>query len=172
MKRYVITFLSVLVLGIIVAATGLLMSGKTGPVTIQVLGPTGDTWYKPHPQPIWRFTITNKTHAPVFWMARISTSDRTDTNYSRAGGFIDWPEGSLNPGQGLETNMIVPANTGSLWCASVDYWYQPTATETNVWPRVYRIPGAWRFFRFKKVHTFSDVWRQTTNRTVVARAPE
>jgi hypothetical protein len=90
-------------------------------VTIRAIGPTGDTWYIPHPQPIWRFAITNSGTCAARWDSGVEVRGGSDKDYSHAGGFIDWPEGILGPGEGLLTNMIVPALTGSVWRAEVDY---------------------------------------------------
>jgi hypothetical protein len=109
-------------------------------VTIRTIGSTASTWYTPHPQPIWRFAITNTGTRPVQWFSGVEGKDGNDTNYSRAGGFVDWPEGILMPGEGVVTNMIVPALTGSVWRATVLY------CPTNA------VGG-------KSLRTFADEWR-------------
>ena len=59
-------------------------------------------------------------------MCGIEVRGGGDEEYSHAGGFIDWPEGVLASGQGIQTNMIVPAKAGSAWRAYVDYWMLPS----------------------------------------------
>lgn len=108
---------------------------------IQALGPTGEMWYRPDPQPIWSFAITNTGKHDVNWAAGISVKDGADKGYAYAGGFIDWPEGILAPGQGLHTSMIVPARSGSVWSAGVTCWRANTG-------------GSFK--------TFSDEWHQTS----------
>ena len=95
-------------------------------VTIRAVRAVGDTFYLPHPQPIWRFAITNSDSSDAQWMCGIEVRGGGDDEYSHAGGFIDWPEGVLASGQGIETNMIVPAKAGSAWRAYVDYWTLPS----------------------------------------------
>ena len=90
----------------------------TAAVTISAIEATGDTFYTPHPQPIWSFGITNRGTTPLYWEAGVEVQGE-HTNYSHAGGHIDWPEGILPPGSGLQTNMIVPA--GMSWRGWVDY---------------------------------------------------
>jgi hypothetical protein len=110
-------------------------------MTISTIGPTGDTFYIPHPQPIWEFAITNLGARDVEWRAGIEVRGNSDTNYSHAGGFFDWPEGILAPGQGLHTNMVVPAKSGSVWRANIDYW----PIRSKVHPD-------------REIHTYKDVW--------------
>jgi hypothetical protein len=93
-------------------------------MTIGAIGPTGDTIYPAHPQPIWAFAITNTGSSNVEWRAFIEVRGLTDTNYSYIGGHIDWPEGVLGPGRGLQTNMLVPAKCGG-WRAYIDYCSTP-----------------------------------------------
>ncbi|MEI7729686.1 MAG: hypothetical protein WCO56_08935 [Verrucomicrobiota bacterium] len=88
---------------------------------IRAIGPIGESFYNP-PQPIWRFAITNTGTSDARWMAVIQKQGVGDKDYANAGGHIDWPEGVLAPGQGIETNMIVPGRTGSVWRAHVDFW--------------------------------------------------
>lgn len=89
-------------------------------VTIRAVAPTGHTFYRP-PQPIWRFAITNTGDCYVAWMSFVETRDENDQDYSNAGGFIEWPEGILAPGQGLVRPMIVPAKKEIAWRAKVDF---------------------------------------------------
>ena len=93
---------------------------------IHAVAPTGETWYRP-PQRIWRFAITNTGDSQVVWNARIEVSGGSDRDYSHAGGHIEWPQGVLAPGQSVFTNMIVPAKTGSVWRASIEFW--PLSTQ-------------------------------------------
>ena len=90
-------------------------------MTIRALGPTGETWYQPAPQPVWSFAITNTGIRNVEWKAGIDRSE-SDKGFDYAGGFVDWPEGILSPGQGLRTNMIVPAKSGIAWRPMLVYW--------------------------------------------------
>jgi hypothetical protein len=90
--------------------------------TIRAVRFTGDTFFTSSPQPIWRFAMTNSSLSEVCWQSGIETRGDRDPGYSRAGGFIEWPEGILASGQGCETNMIVPAKTGSLWRAYIEFW--------------------------------------------------
>jgi hypothetical protein len=90
-------------------------------VTIRALQATGQTFFTPSPQPIWRFAITNSSQSEVCWQSGIETSGDRDHGYSRAGGFIEWPTGTLAPSQGIETNMIVPAKSGISWRAQVEF---------------------------------------------------
>ena|ERR1039457_5532871 len=83
---------------------------------------TGDTFFTPSPQPVWRFAITNSSQFEMCWQSGTETSGGGDPGYSRAGGFIEWPEGILASSQGCETNMIVPAKSGSAWRAYVEFW--------------------------------------------------
>jgi hypothetical protein len=161
-KRIGVIFFSLL-LPAVLAVVLLLQSVPRPAMTVRALHSTGDSWYKPHPQPIWRFAITNTGRARVFWQAGVEVRGGSDSEYSHAGGFIDWPEGSLPPGQGFETNMIVPAKTGSVWRASVTYWSETTPFEATLWRWGYRIPGYWRLFRSKEMHTSVDAWHNTTN---------
>ncbi len=88
-------------------------------VKIHAIGPIGETFWTA-PQPIWRFAITNTSDAIVLWKAGVEINGK-NRDYSIAGGFIDWPEGILQPKQTLLTNMIVPATTNG-WRGSIDYW--------------------------------------------------
>lgn len=88
-------------------------------VTIRAVSFTGESFSA---QPIWSFVITNTGKSQVCWMAWIEVQGGGDKNYSNAGGHIDWPEDVFAPGQGMETNMIVPAQTGSVWRACVESW--------------------------------------------------
>ena len=106
---------------------------------IRAIGPTGDTFFIPHPQPIWSFGITNTGSSEVSWNSDVEVRGGSDKEYSHAGGHIDWPEGVLAPGQGVVTNMIVPALTGSVWRAVVDY--RPTTT--NRWPKSQTYKDEW-----------------------------
>ena len=90
-------------------------------MTIHAVAPTGDTWYRP-PQPIWRFAITNTGACQLVWTSGVEVRGGSDRDYSHAGGHIEWPQGVLSPGESLFTNMIVPAVTGSVWRASVEFW--------------------------------------------------
>ena len=90
-------------------------------MTIQAVSPTRDTWYRP-PQPIWRFAITNTGNCEVVWASSVELVGGDDRDYSDAGGHIEWPDGVLAPGQGLITNMIVPARKGSVWRACIEFW--------------------------------------------------
>lgn len=103
----------------------LLLISRSRPVpasmTIRAVASTGDTWYQP-PQPIWEFAITNSGPSTVVWYSNVEVRDGNDRDYSHAGGHIQWPKGILAPGQGVLTNMIVPAKTGSVWRASLDFW--------------------------------------------------
>jgi hypothetical protein len=102
-------------------------------MTIRAVGSTSNTWYKPGPQPIWTFAITNTGSINVKWMARVELRGIPDKQYSMAGAFVDLPEGYLAPGQGLHTNMIVPALTGSMWRASIDYWPSNAGREMHTY---------------------------------------
>jgi hypothetical protein len=101
--------------------TGCTHTKPNGEITIQAVRFTGDTFYIPHPQPIWTFAITNSGKTEMEWTSGIEEKGGSNADYSRAGGHIDWPEGTLAPGQGLETNMIVPAKPGTAWRAYVEY---------------------------------------------------
>jgi len=90
-------------------------------VTIQALGNSGDTLYKAHPQPIWHFAITNNGSVWVHWASYVEEKGGKDTNFWYAGTWIEWPKGALAPGQGIRTNMIVPA-AGHAWRPSVVFW--------------------------------------------------
>jgi hypothetical protein len=99
-------------------------------MTIRAVGATEDTWYRPHPQPVWQFAITNTGNCELHWECGVEDRGWTDRAYSIAGGFIEWPEGVLAPGQGLCTNMIVPAK-GRAWRAFVEYWPPPLTSQTK-----------------------------------------
>ncbi len=101
---------------------GCVHTGRANAVKIRTVRFTGDTFFTPSPQPIWRFAITNSCQSEVCWQSGIETSGDRDPGYSRAGGLIEWPEGILASGQGCETNMIVPAKSGSAWRAYVEFW--------------------------------------------------
>jgi hypothetical protein len=88
---------------------------------IRSIGPLGERFYSPA-QPIWRFAITNTGTSEACWMAGIQVQGGSDMDYSHAGGHVEWPDGVLAPGYGIETNMIVPARTGSVWRAHIDFW--------------------------------------------------
>lgn len=88
-------------------------------VTIRAVHATGDTFFTPSPQPIWRFVITNNSQSEVCWQSGVET--RGDTNYGRACLYITWPQGILPPNQRIETNMIVPAKSGIGWRAFIDF---------------------------------------------------
>jgi hypothetical protein len=99
-------------------------------IVIRAVRPTGDTWYRPHPQPIWQFAVTNTGDCELHWEGGVEDRGWTDRQYSVAGGHIEWPEGVLAPGQGLCTNMIVPAR-GTAWRAFVDYYPPPLTFKTK-----------------------------------------
>jgi hypothetical protein len=65
-------------------------------------------------------------------MCGIEVRGGSDNEYSHVGGFIDWPQGVLASGQGTEIDMIVPAKTGSVWRAYVEYWTMPALHDQNV----------------------------------------
>lgn len=98
-------------------------------MTIRAVAPSGDSFYVP-PQPIWRFAITNTGDCYVAWEAFVETCGEHDQDYSNAGGFIEWPEGILAPGESLMKPMIVPAKTEIAWRAALRFW-PLTATEAN-----------------------------------------
>jgi hypothetical protein len=104
--------------GLLFAACHSLPQAQRGMVTIHAIGPTGNTFYTPHPHPIWSFDITNRGPSAIYWEAGVEVEGE-HTNYSHAGGHIDWPEGILPPASGLQTNMIIPA--GRSWRGWVDY---------------------------------------------------
>jgi hypothetical protein len=111
----------------VVALISMLLAGcnhnsLSGSMTIRAVASTGGTFYTPHPQPIWTFAVTNTGRCELHWQSGIEVKGGGDTNYSHAGGFIEWPEGILAPGEGVETNMIVPAKTGIVWRAYVEWW--------------------------------------------------
>ncbi len=66
-------------------------------MTIAAIKPTGDSFYTPHPQTIWRFGITNIGNIPLQWSAGVDCNPHADKYYDLAGGHIDWPEGVLGP---------------------------------------------------------------------------
>jgi hypothetical protein len=101
---------------------GCVHTERAEPMTIRAIRATGETFYTPQPQPIWRFAITNIGTSAACWVAGIEVQGGGDRGYSNAGGHIDWPAGVITPGQGIETNMIVPAKTGSVWRAYVEFW--------------------------------------------------
>jgi hypothetical protein len=105
-------------------------ASKTIPasMTIHAIAPTGGKWYQP-PQPIWQFAITNTGSSDVVWNAGVQAKDRNDRDYSNAGGTVDWPQGVLAPGKGLVTEMIVPAKTGNVWRAYIEFW---TVSQQNL----------------------------------------
>jgi hypothetical protein len=94
-------------------------SAERASVTIHAIAPTGNAFYSP-PQPIWRFAITNSGNCNVLWQAAVEVKGE-HRDYSNAGGHIDWPEGILQPGQCVFTNMIVPGETNA-WRAWVEFW--------------------------------------------------
>lgn len=95
---------------------------QSGGVTIRAVRATGSSFGPQVRQPIWRFAVTNTGKSDVVWMSGIEVQGGSDKDYSNAGGHIDWPEGVFAPGQGIETDMIVPAKTGSVWRAYVEFW--------------------------------------------------
>ena len=119
------TLLSLLLLAI--WALGCSLPSRSS-MSIRAVRPTGDTWYTPHPQPIWTFAITNTGSIKVQWRSGIEVKGGEDKEYSHAGGFVNRPEGILPPGQGVRTNMIVPALTGAVWRAYVEFW-PPASSE-------------------------------------------
>src|SRR4051812_11645123 len=80
-------------------------------MTIHAVESTGETMFRP-PQPIWSFAITNNSSFQMLWESGVEVRGGDYSDYSRAGGHIDWPQGVLGPGETLFTNMIVPAVTG------------------------------------------------------------
>ena len=109
---------------------------RAEPMTIHVIRATGETFYIPHPQPIWSFAITNLSDSDLHWTSGIEVSGGIDADYSLAGGHIDWPAGMLVASQGIETNMIVPAKSGSVWRAYVEFWsvsHQDSRTYKDEW---------------------------------------
>lgn len=113
-------------------------NSSTGPVRVRVLGSTGESWRE---QPAWKFGVTNSGSLPIDWRANIEVRGVEDKQYSYAGGFIDWPEGSLAPGQGAEAYMIVPRKKGSVWRAVVGYCVPPSGTVSNVVTRWQKTPN-------------------------------
>jgi hypothetical protein len=106
---------------------------------IRAVGPTGRNWYRP-PQPLWRFAITNTGSSILLWSSVVEAPN-PNLDYSNAGGFIEWPEGFLSPGDGVLTNMLVPAGSNVLWRASLEFWpvrskdlkkYQKEAAHLNI----------------------------------------
>jgi hypothetical protein len=98
-------------------------------IRITVVGPTDAAW---RDQPIWRFAVTNDAPVQLWWSTRVVVKGHTDREFSIAGGFFNWPEGWLAPGQGLETDMIVPRNTNSLWRGCVWYGMDPHREDRKV----------------------------------------
>jgi hypothetical protein len=119
---------------VLVSCVHLTRSGRAT-MTIRAIGPTGYTWYQLHPQPIWTFAITNTGSCEVEWRASVEVRGGSDREYSQAGGSVEWPEGLLASGHGLHTNMIVPAKSGGVWRADVDYW--PTTAKGGSEIRTY-----------------------------------
>jgi hypothetical protein len=95
---------------------------RAGVVRIRAIRFTGDTFFKPNPQPIWRFAITNTGKSYACFASGVEVRGGEDHNFATAGGLIEWPMGALAPGEGIETNMIVPAKSGSEWRGSVSFW--------------------------------------------------
>jgi hypothetical protein len=163
MKR--IYAIAVLVLLLLICAVAFQYGrGERTAVVIRAAGPLGTNWWwnNSAPQPIWTFTITNGSKKSIRWVAGIDYVGHNPA-YSRTGGFVDWPEGNLSPGQVIATNMIVPAGTGSVWRASIAFWYAPSSWETKLWPVAQRVPWLFRAFPCKKYRRFLDGWHQTTN---------
>jgi hypothetical protein len=98
-------------------------------VRIAIVGPTDTAW---RGQPIWRFAVTNEAHAQVWWAAGVKVKGNSDREFNIASGSFHWPEGRLAPGQRLETDMIVPGNTDSLWRGCVWYGIDPHRKDRKV----------------------------------------
>jgi hypothetical protein len=105
---------------------------KKTSTTIRAIEPTGETFFTPSPQPIWSFGITNTGETEIEWRSTVELRGKGPQGYSHAGGFIEWPEGVLAPGEGLRTNMIVPAVSNMVWRAAVEFWQRPESIEQNV----------------------------------------
>ena len=114
-------FLGQAILVAALLAMGCGKSAKPVGASIHAIGPTGHTWYDKPPQPIWAFTITNTGPRDIMWRSDVEVKGNSDRDYSIAGGFVEWPAGVLGPGRWLCTNMIVPANTSTIWRAYVEY---------------------------------------------------
>jgi len=126
-------------------------------VTISVIGSTGHQWYKP-PQPIWRFAITNSGKSPVTWHSGVIMQGAIDRDFNNAGGHIEWPEGRLLPGQGIETNMIVPAVNGAVWQPFVWYSREPTALELKASRWRKWIPNFDSLFDYRREYSATNEW--------------
>ncbi len=98
-------------------------------IRITVVGPTDTAW---RDQPVWRFAVTNEALAQVWWSAGVKVKGDSDREFSIASGSFHWPEGWLAPGQRLETDMIVPGNTNSLWRGCVWYGVDPHRKDRKV----------------------------------------
>jgi hypothetical protein len=121
---------------IAISLVGCVHTERGETVTVRAIRASGETFYIPHPQPIWSFAITNRGSSDFHWMSSVEVSGGSDPDYSLAGGYIDWPEGTLASGQGIVTNMIVPAKSGSVWRGYVEYWsvsHQDSRTYKDEW---------------------------------------
>lgn len=122
MRVQIVAFLALVCLLLV----GCSHSGGPG-VRIHSIGGTGHSWDTTHPQPIWSFVITNAGSAHAYWAAGIEVKGGSDTDCSHVGDHIEWPgpEGILAPGECVRTNMMMPAQTGCVWRAWVDYGFTP-----------------------------------------------
>jgi hypothetical protein len=119
-KRWKIICVLGLIIGLLTVCVIVLSLPRVS-MRIKAVGPTGHSFYK-YPQPIWSFSLTNTGSYDVKWICLVDIRGNWPEEYRDAIGFVRWPEGTLAPGQGLETNMIVPAEAGSVWRPTVYYW--------------------------------------------------
>lgn len=151
----------VLILAILLGAVG--CSPQHPAVTIRALAPTGDAvGYKP--QPIWEFAITNAGGCDVLWRSSVDVKGGEPGDYSNAGGHIEWPVGILAPGESLFTDMIVPAHTGSVWRASIEFWRISPQDLKEAQAKAAKFPeiGVFGFCSYpqnkKDIYQYDDEW--------------
>lgn len=135
-------------------------------MTINAVAATGGTFYKP-PQQVWSFAITNRGPASVLFHAYTTVVGPLDKAFDEAGGFIDWPEGTLAPGKGITTNMLVPGMPGAVWRGEVMYWTGGNDGSYKVRNWLKRVPGLSRLIQRRSTVHFATEFLHTNSPTPI-----
>jgi hypothetical protein len=119
MKRFIIFMLALVVVLMFVFAV-FIAPAPRAKMSIRAIGPTGASFSNP-PALVWSFAITNKGPSAVSYRGEVGVVNERESPFLLTPKPIQPPEGILAPGQGVVTNILVPAGPGIMWCADLLY---------------------------------------------------
>jgi hypothetical protein len=82
---------------------------------------------------LWEFGITNVSRARARWVAEVSAHHLNLRDRDFMPKFYIPTEGRLMPGEGVVTNMIVPAEDKPEWSGSLYWWPEPTSFQKHLY---------------------------------------